>query len=76
MKCPRCGMNMVRQQGDRIYLTHPAQWDERWWCKCGYATGWEGVCGKTPEENLQDEWDRANNINYGNTTLNQMKEMR
>ena len=69
MKCPKCNMNMVKQRESLVYLTYPSHWNERWWCKCGYVTEWDMRRDKTREENLSDEWDRANNINYGNTTL-------
>jgi len=60
MTCPRCGKNMVRQKGVEIYLSNPPQWDEQWWCGCGYASGWTRVRGLTKQEMLREEWGNIN----------------
>lgn len=60
MKCPECKSNMVKEKTSMMYLTYPPQWDERWWCGCGYRGEWKRARGKTKEETLKEKWDQDN----------------
>jgi hypothetical protein len=59
-KCPRCGSNMVEKPPTMIYASYPPQWDSVMWCACGHQENRGRVRGKTSEQMLRDDWDRAN----------------
>jgi len=60
MKCPRCGSVMVEKQPTMIYASYPPQWDRVLWCGCGHQQDMGRVHGKTAEQAMREEWERAN----------------
>ena len=60
MKCPRCGSVMVEKPPTMIYASNPPQWDRVVWCGCGHQQDMGRVRGKTPEDSLREQWERAN----------------
>lgn len=56
---------MIEKPPTVIYTSNPPQWDRIMWCKCGYTENLGRVMGKTDEEILNDEWERANsNVSF------------
>lgn len=60
MKCPRCGSVMVEKPPTMFYASNPPQWDRVMWCGCGHQQDMGRVRGKTPEDSLREQWERAN----------------
>ena len=59
-KCPRCGKNMVEKPPTVIYTSNPPQWDSVLWCACGHTESRGRVYGRSLEQFLRDELERAN----------------
>jgi hypothetical protein len=57
-----CGSAAVREVGDTIRLSLPPEWDERWWCGCGYRGKWEVITGSNVT--TFGRWKKANGIDF------------
>jgi hypothetical protein len=51
---------MVEKQPTMIYASNPPQWDRVLWCGCGHQQDMGRVHGKTAEQAMREEWERAN----------------
>jgi hypothetical protein len=51
---------MVEQEPDMVFLSYPAQYDQRWWCGCGYAEIGGRVFEKTGDDLVREKWEWAN----------------
>lgn len=60
MNCPRCGSVMVEKPPTLIFCSNPPQWDRVLWCGCGHQQDMGRVYGKTAEQSLREQWERAN----------------
>lgn len=57
---------MVEKPPSIIYTSNPPQWDRIMWCVCGYQENMGRVRAKSLEEQLRDEWEKANTPDQGN----------
>jgi hypothetical protein len=58
--CNKCGKNMIKVGTGVVLTSYPAQYPQKWWCKCGNEEKAETLRGKTEEEILSGNWEDAN----------------
>lgn len=58
--CIRCGKLMLTVQDQVSKMETGIQWDEFWWCGCGYTEFKKRVKAATFEDGLRSEWEMLN----------------